>query len=54
VDVRRTLGGPSPERTRPPIAAEQEALDRDRAWVDATRLHLHEAGATLREAVKHL
>jgi argininosuccinate lyase len=54
VDVRRTLGGPSPERTRPAIAAEQEALDRDRAWVDATRLHLHEAGATLREAVKHL
>jgi argininosuccinate lyase len=54
IEVRRTPGGPSPERTRPAIEQERAALQRDAAWVASTRGALQEAGAALREAVKAL
>ncbi|BCS31241.1 argininosuccinate lyase 2 [Luteitalea sp. TBR-22] len=54
VEVRRTLGGPSPERTTEALAAEAASLSADRAWTTRTRNALLEASRGLREAVEAL
>ena len=54
VEVRRTLGGPSPERTTSALADEQASLAEDRAWSAATRGALRDASRALREAVEAL
>ncbi len=54
IEVRTTLGGPAPERTGAALDHERALVARDRAWVGDTRRALHEASASLRDAVKAL
>lgn len=54
IDVRTTLGGPSPARTGPAIEAERALLERDSRWVADRRRALQESGAALRDAVRAL
>ncbi|WP_396624279.1 argininosuccinate lyase [Luteitalea sp.] len=54
VEVRRTPGGPSPERTTAALEAERASLGEDRAWTTATRNALIDASRHLRQAVEAL
>ncbi len=54
VDVRRTLGGPAPERTTEALRASADYLSRDAAWTSSMRERLRAASDTLRAAVDAL
>lgn len=54
VEVRKTHGGPSPERTREALHAANDQLAVDRAWTTGTRDLLREAARTLRATVEAL
>jgi argininosuccinate lyase len=54
VRVRRTPGGPAPERTAEALHAAAAALDDDRRWLDASRERLARASAGLDRAVEAL
>jgi argininosuccinate lyase len=54
VNVRRTLGGPAPEQTGRALAASQQMLDQDHAWLNARRAALIEADRALMERAKAL
>ena len=54
VEVRQTLGGPSPVRTTEAIAAATAQLAADRAWTTSTRERLQSARVALRAAVEAL
>ena len=54
VDVRKTLGGPAPERTTEAISASRAALAADDAWWKGRREALARAAASLRDQVKRL
>jgi argininosuccinate lyase len=49
VEVRRTLGGPSPEETARAIGESRQALEADREWLARTRAALEGADTRLRE-----
>ncbi|HEY8551099.1 MAG TPA: argininosuccinate lyase [Vicinamibacterales bacterium] len=51
VDVRRTFGGPSPERTAEASRLSQDRLEHDRRWTDAAREALASASSRLAAAV---
>lgn len=52
VAVRRVTGGPAPKATAPVLAHEEEALERDRSWLDGEKERLTLARATLDERVR--
>ncbi|HTV00234.1 MAG TPA: argininosuccinate lyase [Luteitalea sp.] len=54
VDVRQTLGGPSPIRTTEALDAAREQLSADRTWTTQTRTRLQAARTGLRAAVEAL
>jgi argininosuccinate lyase len=54
IEVRQTLGGPSPVRTTAALQAETARLGADRTWTGSTRDLLREASHTLRAAVEAL
>jgi len=54
IEVRQTLGGPAPVRTREALLAADDVLDADRAWTLRTRERLDTASRTLRAAVEAL
>ena len=49
VGVRRTPGGPAPDETRRAVAESRQALERDRTWLQDTRVRLSAAESRLRE-----
>jgi argininosuccinate lyase len=54
VNVRRTPGGPAPERTAQAAEAARQMLEADSAWLERTRGALRAAEARLRERVRTL
>jgi argininosuccinate lyase len=54
VEVRRTHGGPAPDRTREALREAADQLAADRVWTSTTRDLLGEAARTLRVAVEAL
>jgi argininosuccinate lyase len=54
VEIRKTLGGPSPSVTGAAIDASRALLDRDRVWLAGTRAKLASAASTLRTEVDGL
>ncbi len=54
VRVRRTAGGPAPERTGEAIEAASAAFSADRAWLEAARARLTRASAALDAALEAL
>jgi argininosuccinate lyase len=54
VEVRRTLGGPSPEETARAIDQARVMLEQDAAWLNAAREALQTAEAALRERSQRL
>ncbi len=54
VEIRKTHGGPAPERTSEAIAASRAALAADEAWWKGRRAALAQAAALLTGAVKAL
>ena len=54
VEVRQTLGGPSPVRTTAALAAAEQQLRTDRAWTTSTQTLLGDAARGLRAAVEAL
>lgn len=54
VSVRRTLGGPAPDVVAAAVADAERTLDRDREWIDASRVRLAAAADELRAAVENL
>jgi argininosuccinate lyase len=54
IDVRTTPGGPAPVRTTEALAASEEMLARDRAWLTDTRGQLTSSSERLRAEVEAL
>ena len=54
IEVRQTLGGPSPVRTTAALQAESATLTADRTWTASTRDLLRDASRRLRVAVEAL
>jgi argininosuccinate lyase len=52
VQVRRAMGGTAPEATAAVLAHEEQALERDRSWLDGEKDRLTLARATLDERVR--
>lgn len=52
VAVRRVTGGPAPKATAAVLANEEQALERDRSWLDGEKERLALARATLDERVR--
>lgn len=51
LERRRVAGAPAPDMTRAWLAESQQRIDKDAAWIAATRVRLHEALIALDRAV---